>query len=785
MVKPLQRKLWRDIGRHKPQFIAITLTIFLGVTIFGAAFDSYTNLVASYDQTAVDYRFANLTIAGGDSEAIAELASADPTVESVELRTTVDVPFRVGDTKLLGRAVGIPSADQPAVNQLKLMSGSYPTTTDSDVVLVEDHMAGHFNLAPGDKFDILVGDAWQTVTVGGVALSPEYIWPARDRQDIITTPDNFGVAFVSAALAEQIAGTGPNEVALYYAGGEADEATSAALSATSRELGATNIYTREEQASNNALTEDVKGLEEMAIFFPMMFLAAAGLAAYVTISRLVHAQRPHIGTFLANGFTRRQVLRHYLGYGLVPGLLGAIPGAIVGVLLARVITRLYTGILSIPLTIVDFYWTTLVGAIAFGVIASLLAALAPALVASRVLPAQAMRGETPSGGGRRSLIERLVPPLRRVPAAWRMTFRGVGRNPRRTIYTIIGVVLSLMLVLVSWGMIDTVRNLMDRQFIEIQREDATVFFTGPTAAADVASLVDIEGVAAAEPALTLPVALSANGQHYETALMVLPDDTELHRFADVNNGWIDLPAEGVVLGQATQDLFGIVVGDSITMTLDEGMSVIAEVAAFVDEPLGTMAYVGRTHAESLAGTTLPATSALIAYDAAVDSQVLRTMVTDLPQVAAFEDANVLYDLMQRFMILFYAFVGVMLVFGGAMAFALIFNAMSVNIAERTREVATLLAVGTERRSISRYITAENLLVAAMGIPLGLVVGTFAASAALSSFNSDLFAFKLYIQPSTYVLASLAILVVALISQIPGLRAIRRISIPKIVKERSA
>ena len=287
-----------------------------------------------------------------------------------------------------------------------------------------------------------------------------------------------------------------------------------------RRFGATNVYTRAEQPSNNALTEDVKGLEEMAIFFPMMFLTAAGMAAYVMISRLVHAQRPHIGTFLANGFTRRQVLRHYLGYGIVPGLLGAIPGAIVGVLLARLITRLYTGILSIPLTIVDFYWTTLLGAIAFGVIASLLAALAPALVASRVLPAEAMRGETPSGGGRLSLLERLIPPLRRVPTAWRMTFRGVGRNPRRTIYTIIGVVLSLMLVLVSWGMIDTVRSLMDRQFVEIQREDATVFFAGPTATDEVAALVDVEGVAAAEPALTLPVTLSANGEYYETALMV-------------------------------------------------------------------------------------------------------------------------------------------------------------------------------------------------------------------------------------------------------------------------
>ncbi|MDJ0499187.1 MAG: ABC transporter permease, partial [Acidimicrobiia bacterium] len=426
MVKPLQRKLWRDIRRHRAQFIAITVTIFLGVGIFGAAWDSYSNLVASYDQTAIDYRFANLTLAGGDTAAIADLASDNPGVESVETRTTADVAFRVGDTKLLGRAVGIPTGDQPTVNRLDVSAGTYPSNGDPAVVLVEDHMANHFDLVPGDTFDILVGDSWQAVTVGGVALSPEYIWPARDRQDIITTPDNFGVAFVSEELARSITGTSANEVVLYYSDGEPNDRITADLSSAARDLGATNIYTREEQPSNNALTEDVKGLEEMAIFFPMMFLAAAGLAAYVMISRLVHAQRPHIGTFLANGFTRRQVLRHYLGYGVLPGLIGSIPGAIVGVLLARTITRLYTNILSIPLTVVDFYPATLLGAIAFGVIASLLAALAPALVASRVLPAEAMRGETPSGGGRRSLLERLIPPLRRIPTAWRMTLRGVG-----------------------------------------------------------------------------------------------------------------------------------------------------------------------------------------------------------------------------------------------------------------------------------------------------------------------------------------------------------------------
>ncbi|MCH7585458.1 MAG: FtsX-like permease family protein [Acidobacteria bacterium] len=785
MVKPLHRKLWRDIGRHRMQFIAVTITMFLGVTVFGATYDSFQNLQASYRSTATEFHFANLTVVGGDVEAIAAVAGQTSAVESAITRTSADVPFRVHETKLLGRAVGLPAAAQPEVNQLDVLSGSYLTPAHPDGILVEKHMADHFDLSPGDSFEILSGATWHKVTVEGVVASPEYIWPARDRQKPITTPDNFGVVFTSEELARELAGGGPNEAIIYYAHGEEDGDATQALTAEARSRDATSVYTREEQASNAALSEDLKGFEEMAVFFPIMFLTAAALAAYVMISRLVHAQRPHIGVFLANGFTRGQVLRHYLAYGLLPGLIGSVPGAVVGVLLARSITRLYTSLLSIPITLIQFYPATLLGAFAFGLVASLLAALAPALVASRVLPAEAMRGETPARRGRQSLFERLIPPVRGVPVAWRMALRGVGRNPRRTTYTIIGVVLSLMLVLVSWGMIDTIRYLMDRQFVEIQREDATVYFAGPATTEDVGALLAIEGVAEAEPALVLPVSLEAGGRHYETALMVLEDDSEMHRLMSTTDGWIDLPDQGIVLGKATRELLDIDIGDPVNITLPTGISVAEPVSAFVDEPLGTMAYVARSRAETLTGTDLPATSALIAYADGVDAKALRNTITELPRVAAFEDAKVLYDVMQSFMILFYAFVGVMLLFGGAMAFALIFNAMSANIAERTREVATLLAMGTDRRSISRYITTENLLVAAMGIPIGLVVGHYAAKAAMASFGSDLFSFDLHIQPMTYVWASLAILVVALISQWPGLRAIRTLSIPKIIKERAA
>ncbi len=784
MVSPLSKKLWRDIRRHRAQFTAVAVTVFLGVVMFVASYDSYLNLRASYAATHTEYNFANVTFVGGDIAGMAGAVEQIDGVESVLVRTVADHPLRIGDVKMLGRVVGIPPRAQPDVNQLSVLDGDY-LASDSGV-LVEEHMAEHFGLVPGDTVDVLDGEQWMTADVVGVVASPEYIWPSRNRQELITTPDNFGVLFVAEATAQRLAGDGPNELAVYFDGGEENAPLVEQLGTIGARFGVTSDYTREEQPSNAALDEDIKGFEEMAGFFPLLFLTAAGLASYVMISRLVHAQRPHVGVMLANGVTRRMVLRHYLAYGIVPALVAAVPGALVGALLARVITELYTSLLAIPLTVIEYHPANAVGGVLFGLGAAFLAALAPALVASRVRPAEAMRGESPTGGGKRSLVERIVPPLRRLPIRWRMAFRGIERNPRRTVYTILGVVLSLMLVLVSWGMIDTISHLMNTQFVDIQQEDATIYFTGPAGSTEIDELAALDGIAAVEPSLEVPVGLAAAGRQYDTALVMLSNDTEMHRFLSVDGDWLSLGNGGLLVGKALRDVLGVEIGDSIEVQVAEfGASFTEPIAGFLDEPLGTVAYLSTERAREVVGFELPATSALVKYDQGVAGSDLRAAVTDLPVVAAFNDSKAIYDMMQQFMVMFYAFVGVMLVFGGAMAFALIFNAMSVNIAERRREVATLLAVGTERRTISRMITAENLIVAMLGIPIGLVAGYYLSKMAMGTFSSDMFSFDLYVEPMTFVWSALAIIVVALVSQIPGLRAVGRISIPEIIKERSA
>jgi len=782
-VTTLHRKLRRDIGRSWPQFAAVTLTVFLGIALFASAYDSFRNLEASYERTATDFRFANVFVRGGDVDRFAAIAEGTDGVQAVEARTVMDIPLQVGGVKMLGRVVSLPDGVQPEVNMVKVLEGEY---LDGEGVLVEEHLADEFQLGPGTSLDVLTPQGWETVVVAGVVSSPEYIWPARDRQDLLTTPEEFGVVFVPQSAVAGLTGVSvANDVGVYYDGGEENQTLSDELIATARSLGAAEAYTRTEQASNAALAQDLQGFEEMSLFFPILFLGAAAMASYVMVNRMVHAQRPQVGLLMAEGYSQRQVLRHYLGYGLAPGLAGAIPGAIVGVLLARVITGWYTDIISVPVKVVELRWSTLAVAMAFGLFMAVLAAWAPARTASRMRPAETMRGVTPTGRGRPSVPERVLPILRSLPIRWRMALRGIERSPRRTIFTMLGVVLSLVLILVSWGMLDTVNHVIDRQFNDISREDARVFFVEPQAASDVEALADTPGVAVVERSLEIPASVEANGERYDTAFVILEADTAMHGFYEQGGTESSLPDHGILVGSFLAEEMGISQGDLVDVMLpDAGWTLEVSVVGFVEEPMGTFLYASRQGVSALTDVDLPVTSALVVYESGADRIAVRNALTDLPQVAAVSDAKALQELADRYMGLFYGFVGVMLVFGAAMAFALIFNSMSVNIAERTREVATLQAVGMERSTISRLITSENLVVAAAGIVPGLALGYWFSAQAMSSFNTDLFRMELHMEPMTLVWSALAIMVVALLSQLPGLRAVRKLDIPRIVKERT-
>ncbi|MCH8900445.1 MAG: ABC transporter permease, partial [Acidobacteria bacterium] len=184
--------------------------------------------------------------------------------------------------------------------------------------------------------------------------------------------------------------------------------------------------------------------------------------------------------------------------------------------------------------------------------------------------------------------------------------------------------------------------------------------------------------------------------------------------------------------------------------------------------------------QTLADPTI--TTVASRFDSAEDHQGTIDRIKQVDGVVTVIDNRALATLINDFIGFFYVFVGVMLFFGGAMAFALIFNTISVNVAERSTEYATLRANGLSSRSIGALITGENVLLTAIGIAPGLIVGYIVSSWFMHSYTSDILQFDLEMRPSTLVLAGLAMILVALLSVIPGIRTVNRLDIASVVRE---
>ena len=714
----------RDIRRQRWQFVAVAITLGLGVLLFAATYDAYRNLEASYNGTYDRLDFADLTALDAGrpvARALADQAGVDRTL----VRRQADVGFRIGGDLLFGRVIGMPPDHQPSINRIQVDEGSYLRADRADGVVIESHLATESGLEAGDRFEIRVGDQWRPVTVEGIAVSAEYLWPARSSQDIFPPPGTFGVAFVAEALVDELpASAVESQVLVAYDRGVDRQATDRDVAQAALTAGAGDTVTRADQPSNQTLQLDVKGFAQLSVLFPALFLLAAGLAAVILVNRLVFQQRPQIGTLLANGVGRRAIRRHYLGYGLLPAAVGTAVGATLGMALGWATTGVYTESLGIPDTVRHLHPLTPLIAVLFGLGTGLAAAAAPTRHALRLSPAEAMRAASPTARARRTSLERLIAPLARLPVRWVLVLRGLVRSPRRSLSTVVGVVLALVLVMVSWGMIDTVDAFVARQFDEISREDATAALVLPVTDEAVGRIAEVPGVARAEAVVRTSATLQSDDRSYSTDLQAFEPDTTMHGFP------VPLPDDGILGGAALADRLDLAVGDPVTVRLESlGTEFTVPLRGFVDEPLGTYVYLSRPALEQALTQASPRVDAARLADPTVTSVLLQTdpgsdrtavidRVTALDEVALVVDERELVDLVDQTLVFLYAFVGVMLVFGGAMALALIFNTISVNVAERAGEYATMRANGVGQGRIARLIAGENLLLTAAGCGAG-------------------------------------------------------------------
>jgi len=167
------------------------------------------------------------------------------------------------------------------------------------------------------------------------------------------------------------------------------------------------VRTWHDETAGLLAAQDLRQTMLDVIALALVAIAAAGIAN--TILMAAYERVREIGTLRAMGMTRLGVLGLFVGEGLLTGSAGALLGSAIGGWLMYKFSRdgidlsgLIAGVgsggayNSIPFSAVlysGFSWATIVGAGAFGLMVAVLASLYPAVIASRLLPADAVKDD--------------------------------------------------------------------------------------------------------------------------------------------------------------------------------------------------------------------------------------------------------------------------------------------------------------------------------------------------------------------------------------------------------
>ncbi|CAM5519263.1 ABC transporter permease [Streptomyces abikoensis] len=328
----------------------------------------------------------------------AELAKVDGVAKVEPHVTSMQLTVVNAKNKSLSPTSGAPTVgtnwDESQKKSVEITSGHVPHGP-AEAVLDAD-TAGKHGVKTGDKLRVIAVPGDFTVSVVGIATYKT------------TNPGAALLYFDTATAQEKLLGsTGSfSSYGLTAASGVSDEQLKERVTATlGSSAGGSDAYTVRTAAESKE--ENKKDVGSFLDVMKYALLGFAGIAVLVgiflivnTFSMLVAQRTREIGLMRAIGSSRPQILRSVLTEAVLLGVVGSVLGIGGGIALAVGLMKLM-GSMGMKLDMGELTvkaTTPLVG-LAIGIVVTVLAALLPAVKATRISPMSALRDAgTPADG---------------------------------------------------------------------------------------------------------------------------------------------------------------------------------------------------------------------------------------------------------------------------------------------------------------------------------------------------------------------------------------------------
>lgn len=523
----------------------------------------------------------------------------------------------------------------------------------------------------------------------------------------------------------------------------------------------TYVLARNTNVGYVCLKNDSGVVKGIANVFPVFFFLVAALICMTTMNRMVEEQRTQIGVLKALGFSEGKIMGKYLFYSGS----AAISGTLIGYVL---------GIHFFPLVIITAYGIVYkMGGIYY--VSDLPLALVSLTVAVfcsvgttwlschkelKEVAADLMRPKAPKAG-KRVFLEHVPFIWKRLKFLQKVSVRNIVRYKKRFFMMVIGISGCTALLVMGFGVRDSVVAVADQQYEEIQLYDIGVTLKAGKmpGEADLKSLdsalekENAAGMYAMEKTIDLVTDKGTKSIH----MVAVENPDEVGDFISLHTKKqepIAYPKEGeAVLSKNVAETYAVKKGDTILLRDSDNNEMHLKVTGICENHIYNYVYIAPESYEKQIGDVVFKNVYVRLPDASDIHEVSAVLMKADGVTAVTVNSDMLSRISQMMSCMNYIVI-IIIICAGALAFIVLYNLNNINITERVREIATIKVLGFYPKETASYVFRENMVLTAIGCGLGLILGKWFHRFVMGEIQIDMVSFNVQINAVSYLFSVL-------------------------------
>ena len=522
------------------------------------------------------------------------------------------------------------------------------------------------------------------------------------------------------------------------------------------------LFNREDNSGYTTFLESATKIDSIAAVFPLFFIAVAFLMCLNTMTRMIEEERTEIGIFTSLGISNFQIIFSYIFYVLIATIIGLLIGLSIGyTVVPHVLYNVYTQAYVIPGLKTYVNIPICISIIEVCVITMSLVTFIAVTAKFKNSPANLLRPASPKSG-RKVLLEKINFLWKRISFSWKVTIRNLFRYKKRIIMTLIGISGCTALLLTGFGIKDSISEIVEIQYGEIETYDALAVLDNPVTekSSEINEFLSQNSISNPLYAYMETLTFAANNKNIDVYSLAFATNSidKYFNLKDLDGNNLELNDEGAIITEKIAKILNVNIGDTITLRDNNNEIYVIKISGISKNYINNYVYMNTNYYNLVFGD--------ISYNtiiANIGNKGDTLMASDYFSNIQYTEDNMsmLQDIFDSMNNIVFLIIG----FSSVLAITVLYNLTTINISERVREIATLKVLGFNDKEISMYVYRETIILTIFGIIIGLLLGIGLNAFVLTVAETDEIIFAKEIHYLSYILAIVIMIIFTIVVQI--------------------